>query len=133
MPHHAQLRVVATLQEEGGPPSNGSASSAFVTSPMPKAASVAGDLPHLDLHVATCPVLEGASTQRLGPLERKSLASVLSGGSLQDMDSMPYPLQRLSNVAPSSQRGVLALQSGSLQGMALDISMCFAMQKYWYH
>ena len=104
-----------------------------MTSPMPKAASVAGDLPHLDLHVATCPVLEGASTQRLGPLERKSLASVLSGGSLQDMDSMPYPLQRLSNVAPSSQRGVLALQSGSLQGMALDISMCFAMQKYWYH
>ena len=59
-----------------------------MTSPMPKAASVAGDLPHLDLHIATCPVLEGASTQRLGPLERKSLASVLSGGSLQDMDSI---------------------------------------------
>ena len=80
---------------------------------------MAGDLPHLDLHIATCPVLEGGSTQRLGPLERKSLASVLSGGSLQDMDSMPYPLQRLSSGAPSSQRGVLALSSGWLEALSL--------------
>ena len=93
-----------------------------MTSPMPKAASVAGDLPHLDLHIATCPVLEGASTQRLGPLERKSLASVLSGGSLQDMDSMPYPLQRLSSGAPSSQRGALALRYSLLEAWPLTLA-----------
>ena len=89
------------LQENGGPPSNGSASSAFVTSPVPKAASIAGELPHLDLHINTCSVSEGASTQRLGPLERKSLSRVLSVS--QDIDGMAA--QKLSNGIPS-QRGM---------------------------
>ncbi len=89
------------MQEEGGPLSNGSASSAFATSPVPKAASVAGDLPHMDLHISTCSVSEGASTQRLGPLERRSLSRVLSVS--QDIDGMGA--QRHSN-GSSSQRGV---------------------------
>jgi len=93
-------QAVLDLQDEGGPLSNGSATSAFVTSPVPKAASVAGDLPHLDLHINTCSVSEGASTQRLGPLERKSLSRVLSVS--QDIDNMGA--HRHSN-GSSSQRG----------------------------
>ena len=92
---------------------------------------MAGDLPHLDLHVATRPVLEGASTQRLGPLERKSLASVLSGGSLQDMDSKPYPLQRLSSGAPSSQRGMLVLQRTSLEACPLTAACATLHSSYF--
>lgn len=71
-----------------------------MTSPVPKAASIAGELPHLDLHINTCSVSEGASTQRLGPLERKSLSRVLSVS--QDIDGMA--VQKLSN-GTTSQRG----------------------------
>lgn len=61
---------------------------------------MAGDLPHMDLHISTGSASEGPSTQRLGPLERRSLSRVLSVS--QDIDGLG--LHRHSN-GSSSQRG----------------------------